>query len=44
MKILSLCQLYLDRNIREKNLIGIKVEEQVQRAHLTKEFQILKKL
>ena len=37
-------QLYLGRNIRENTLIAIKVEEQVQRSHLTMEFQILKEL
>ena len=36
--------LYLGRNIRENTLIAIKVEEQVQRSHLTMEFQILKEL
>ena len=37
-------QLYLGRNIRDNTLIAIKVEEQVQRSHLTMEFQILKEL
>ena len=37
-------QLYLGRNIRENTLIAIKVEEQIQRSHLTMEYQILKEL
>ena len=37
-------QLYLGRNIRDNTLIAIKVEEQVQRSHLTMEFQILKEI
>lgn len=37
-------QLYLGRNIRENTLIAIKVEEQIQRSHLTTEFQILKEI
>ena len=37
-------QLYLGRNIRENNLIAIKVEEEVQSAHFTMEFQIVREL
>ena len=36
--------LYLGRNIRDNTLIAIKVEEQIQRSHLTMEFQILKEI
>ena len=36
--------LYLGRNIRENTLIAIKVEEQIQRSHLTLEYQILKEI
>ena len=37
-------QLYLGRNLRENILIAIKIEEQIQRSHLTMEYQILKEL
>ena len=36
--------LYLGRNLRENTLIAIKVEEQIQRSHLTLEYQILKEI
>ena len=36
--------LYLGRHLRDNNLIAIKVEEQIQRSHLTMEYQILKEL
>ena len=37
-------QLYLGRNIKKNVFIAIKVEEQIQRSHLTMEYQILKEL
>ena len=37
-------QLYLGRNIYQNTLVAIKVEEQIQRSHLTMEFQILKEI
>ena len=37
-------QLYLGRNIKKNTFIAIKVEEQIQRSHLTMEYQILKEL
>ena len=37
-------QIFLGRNIRENTLIAIKVEEQIQRSHLTMEYQILKEI
>ena len=37
-------QLYLGRNIHDNILVAIKVEEQIQRSHLTMEYQILKEI
>ena len=37
-------QLYLGRNIHDSTLVAIKVEEQIQRSHLTMEYQILKEI
>ena len=37
-------QIYLGRSIHKNTLVAIKVEEQIQRSHLTMEFQILKEM
>ena len=37
-------QIYLGRNIHKNYLVAIKVEEQIQRSHLTMEYQILKEI
>ncbi len=37
-------QIYIGRNVLENTLISIKVEEKIQRSHLTMEYQILKEI
>ena len=37
-------QIYIGRNLSENTLVAIKVEEQIQRSHLTMEYQILKEI